>query len=376
MELTSTREIGYDAVRHLTRRQFFVSTLGIFSMPIVDHTQLRPFAGSILEAVRTPGEIARFVARTLVDANLAGHDSHGVLRLPGYCGSLQAGDILPDAHAVLIKRDRATAIVDGCLGWGQPAMQLAAETAVDLARECGLGGVVVRRSYHIGRVAPYVEHVALSGMIGIAMSNAGPGVAPYGGRQRVLGTNPFAWSMPIGDGLEPITFDIATAAIAEGKLRVARAHNRAVAPGMLVDIHGQESFDPEDFFSGGAILPFGGHKGNGISILAQMLGRALAGMDTSGFDGPRGANGPIILAIDPTCFTTSAEFCSEVAAQARLISESTPAVGFDEVLLPGELERRTVRDRMANGIPIPETTWAELTDLADSLGVTMIEGGA
>jgi uncharacterized oxidoreductase len=213
-------------------------------------------------------------------------------------------------------------------------------------------------------------------MIGIAMSNAGPGVAPFGGRQRVLGTNPFAWSMPIGDEVDPLTFDIATAAIAEGKLRVARAHNRSVAPGMLVDIDGQETLDPEDFFTGGAILPFGGHKGNGISILAQMLGRALAGMDTTGFDGPRGANGPIILSIDPTCFTTAAEFRAEVAAQARLIAHSTPAAGYDEVLLPGEPERRTKRDRAANGIPIPETTWAELTDLAESLGVAMIEGGA
>ena len=145
---------------------------------------------------------------------------------------------------------------------------------------------------------------------------------------------------------------------------------------MLVDRNGQETFDPDDFFSGGAILPFGGHKGNGISVLAQMLGRALAGMDTTGFDGPRGANGPIILAIDPTCFTTLAEFRSEVAAQARLISESEPAIGFDEVLLPGEIERRTARERSSSGIPIPETTWAELTELADSLGVEMIEGGA
>ena len=165
-------------------------------------------------------------------------------------------------------------------------MQLAAETSVSLARECGLGGVVVRRSYHIGRVAPYVEHIARAGMIGIAMSNAGPGVAPFGGRQRVLGTNPFAWSMPIGEDAGPLTFDIATAAIAEGKLRVAQANKRQVATGMLVDTEGAATIEPNDFFAGGAILPFGGHKGNGISILAQMLGRALAGMDTTGFDGP------------------------------------------------------------------------------------------
>jgi uncharacterized oxidoreductase len=182
--------------------------------------------------------------------------------------------------------------------------------------------------------------------------------------------------MPIGDRPDPLTFDIATAAIAEGKLRVARAHEIQVAPGMLVDANGQETLDPNDFFSGGAILPFGGHKGNGVSILAQMLGRALAGMDTTGFDGPRGANGPIVLAIDPTCFTVAGDFRAEVAAQAALISESSPAIGYDEVLLPGEIERRTTRQRTASGIPIPGTTWAELSDLAGSLGVAMIEGGA
>lgn len=345
-------------------------------MPTVDQQTLRSFAASVFEAVGTPVDIAVFVADSLIDANLAGHDSHGVLRLPGYCNSLKAGDIIADARAGLIKRDRATAVIDGALGWGQPAMQLAAETATELARECGLGGVVVRRSYHIGRVSPFVEYVARAGMVGIAMSNAGPAVAPFGGRQRVLGTNPFAWSIPIGENANPLTFDIATAAIAEGKLRVARAHDRQVAPGMLVDSDGQDTLDPDAFFSGGAILPFGGHKGNGISILAQMLGRGLAGMDTTGFDGPRGANGPIILAIDPTCFTTADEFRAEVAAQASIISRSAPAVGYEEVLLPGEIERRTVCERSAYGIPIPPTTWAELGELAESLGIAMIKGGA
>ncbi len=345
-------------------------------MPAVDHNQLRPFTTSVFAAVGTPGDIAAFVADSLVDANLAGHDSHGVLRLPGYCGSLRSGDIIPDARCALLKRDRATAIVDGSLGWGQPAMQLAANTVIELARECGLGGAAVRNCYHVGRVAPYVESVARAGMIGIAMSNAGPGVAPFGSRQRVLGTNPFAWSMPMGSNGDVLTFDIATAAIAEGKLRVARAQDKRVSNDMLVDSNGHPTDDPNDFFTGGAILPFGGHKGNGISILAQMLGRTLAGMDTTGFDGPRGANGPVILAIDPTCFTTESEFRSEVAAQAASISNAAPAVGYSEVLLPGEIERRTAVERRTHGIPIPDATWAELAQLADSLGIAMIQEGA
>ena len=345
-------------------------------MPIVNHLRLRLFATSVFERVGTPADLAAFVSNSLVEANLAGHDSHGVLRLPGYCASLQAGDIVPDARASIIARQRATAVIDGALGWGQPAMQLATDTTIRLARDCGLAAAVVRNCYHVGRVTPYVETVARAGMIGIAMSNAGPGVAPFGSRQRVLGTNPFAWSMPIGAAGELLTFDIATAAIAEGKLRVALAQNKSVDAGMLVDRDGQPTTDPHDFFAGGAILPFGGHKGNGISILAQMLGRALAGMDTTGFDGPRGANGPIILAIDPSCFVSQDEFQSEVAAQAALIGSSIPAAEFDEVLLPGEIERRSIRARGTCGIPIPDTTWTELAQLADSLGVAMVEKGA
>lgn len=331
--------------------------------------QLRELAKAILQRAGTPADLAGVVGDSLVDANLAGHDSHGVLRLPGYYGSLRAGDVVPDARAEVLSRDRSTAIVDGRWGWGQPAMQLATATAIELASEHALGAVVVRGCYHIGRAAPYVETVARAGMIGIAMSNAGPAVAPYGGKNRVLGTNPFAWAIPQGDGREPLSFDIATAGIAEGKLRVARAKEVDINQGLLVDRNGAPTTDPNEFFAGGAILPFGGHKGNGFSILAQMLGRSLAGMDTTGFDGPRGANGPIVLVLDPAAFTPFDHFTREVQAQGELITSSSPAEGFDEVLLPGEVELRTRRDREVSGIPIPDTTWSEIMALASELGV-------
>lgn len=338
------------------------------------HDHLRALAAAILEGAGTPPDLAEIVGNSLVDANLVGHDSHGVLRLPGYCGSLRAGDVIPDARATVLSQDRATAQIDGGWGWGQPAMKLATATAIDLAREFGLGAAVVKRCYHVGRVAPYVESVAKAGMIGIAMSNAGPAVAPYGGKDRVLGTNPFAWAMPRGEENPPLSFDIATAGIAEGKLRVARAKEQDVAPGLLVDRDGLPTTNPHDFFDGGAILPFGGHKGNGVSILAQMLGRGLAGMDTTGFDGPRGANGPIVIVLDVSAFGPLEHFAREVLAQSELITGSTPAEGFDEVLLPGDVELRTQRDRIANGIPIPDTTWSEITSLAAELGVLTTAG--
>src|SRR6478736_6114494 len=233
------------------------------------HGELRELSAAVLEGVGTPPDLARMVGDSLVDANLAGHDSHGVLRLPSYCASLRAGEILPQERATVISKDRATARVDGRLGWGQPAMLLAAGTAIELARQFALGAVVVDRCYHIGRVAPYVERIARAGMVGIAMANAGPAVAPFGGRDRVFGTNPFAWAMPRGEGQEPLSFDIATAGIAAGKLHVAKAKGELVGPGLLVDADGAPTQDPDEFFSGGAILPFGGHKGNGVSLLVQ-----------------------------------------------------------------------------------------------------------
>ena len=139
----------------------------------------------------------------------------------------------------------------------------------------GLGAAVVQNSYHIGRVAPYVEHLAREGMIGLAMANAGRAVAPFGGRQRVMGTNPIAWAVPRGGGQEPIALDVATAFIAEGKVRVARAKEVECPEGAIMDKDGFPSVNPNDFYNGGALKAFGAHKGSGFSILAQLVGVGL-----------------------------------------------------------------------------------------------------
>ncbi len=342
-------------------------------MPAVAAEPLRVFAGAIIEAVGTPAQVARIVGDSLVDANLAGHDSHGVLRLVGYIRSVRTGDIRPPVAPVLARRDRATACIDGGYGWGQPSMLLATETAIELAREFGVGVAVVQRCYHIGRVAPYVESIARAGMIGMAMSNAGPAVAPYGGRARVLGTNPFAWAMPRGEGRPPLSFDIATAGTAEGKLLVARSNGAQVAPGLIVDTEGEVSTDPEAFYAGGALLPFGGHKGYGFNVLAQMLGRGLAGMDTTGFDGPRGANGPVVIAIDVGPFAAPDHFAAEIEAQCELIAGSPPMSGFEKVQLPGDPELAIRAQRLAAGIPIPDRMWDDLRALAADLGVPPLD---
>ncbi len=333
-------------------------------MPDVRADLLHRFACELLCAVGTCVESATIVADSLIDANLTGHDSHGVLRLPSYLHGVRQGHLRPDAVAELVSESGATAIVDARDGWGQPAMWLATRAAISRARELGLGAAVVRNSYHIGRVAPYVEAVAAETMIGMAMANAAPAVAPFGGRSRVMGTNPFAWAVPRASGEPPICLDVATAGIAEGKLRVARSRGFPVPAGNVVDIEGRPTTDPADFYAGGALVPFGGHKGSGLSLLAQFIGRGLAGLDPSAYDGPRGVNGPFILAIDIARFSDPEEFRLQAEAQCAAVTGCLPAEGVESVLLPGqpELATRAIRER--DGVPIPDSTWSELVELA------------
>jgi LDH2 family malate/lactate/ureidoglycolate dehydrogenase len=337
---------------------------------VVRPDTLRDLVRRVLVAVGTPEDLATFVGDSLVDANLAGHDSHGVMRLLLYAQTARSGQVDAAARASVTRRSGATAVVDGAYGWGQPAMWLATETAIALARDYGLGAAVVNRCYHVGRVAPYVEHIAGAGMIGLAMANAGRAVAPYGGSDRVMGTNPIAWAAPRADGKPPVSLDIATAAIAEGKVRVAKTKGELVPPGVIVTAAGVPSQVPDDFYDGGALLPFGAHKGSGLSILAQVIGRGLAGLEPPTPTAHRGANGPFVLAIDVERFTPIAAFLDVIEAQCDEITGSTPMEGFDRVRLPGEPELEN-RVRRAEGIPIPDATWIELTALAEELGVRM-----
>ncbi len=247
---------------------------------------------------------------------------------------------------------------------------MATRTAGALAREFGISAVVVEHCYHVGRVAPYVEWLANEGMIGLAMANAGRAVAPYGSRQRVMGTNPFAWAAPREEGKAPVSLDVATAAVAEGKLQVARAKGLAVPADAIIDRDGLPSTDPNDFYDGGALLPFGGHKGSGLSILAQMMGAGLIGAHPDLLAKRRGANGPIVIAIDASAFVPLETFRARVEEQCAEIASAAPAVGFERVLLPGEAELDVREQRAQEGIPLPDATWAALVARAEALGVT------
>jgi uncharacterized oxidoreductase len=346
-------------------------------MQTVDPGCLRSFASEIIASTGTPWSQATIVGNSLVDANLAGHDSHGVQRLPPYVASAAIDDVFADVVPVIERIDRATVTVDAGWGWGQPAFALATEETGKIARSYGVGVGVVHRCYHVGRLAPYVESLARAGFVALAMSNGFPAVAPYGGYERVLGTNPIAWAVPRGNGRDPVSFDIATSGVAEGKLQVALAKEQQVAPGLIVDVGGNPSTEPWAFYDGGALLPFGGHKGFGFLVLAQLLGCGLAGLDTTKEMPPRekkrelgacGSNGPVLVVIDVGAFAPLSAFNEQIEKQCELIRNSPPAAGFDRVYLPGEKEVITAQER-ASGIPVPDSTWNALVRLGKEQGV-------
>jgi LDH2 family malate/lactate/ureidoglycolate dehydrogenase len=336
--------------------------------------ELRRLMREMLEAVGTPAEAAKFVGESLVDANLAGHDSHGVIRILLYLAMARCGEVDPTAEPALLGTDGATARVDGKWGWGQLSMRLATDTAIELARQNGLGAAAVVRSYHIGRVAPYVEQIARAGMIGLATSNAGRAVAPYGSKDRVMGTNPIAWAVPRADGKAPICLDIATSSVAEGKLRVAQAKGEAIAPGLILNSEGRPSIDPNDFYTGGMLVPFGAHKGSGFSMLAQLIGVGLAEATPDVLSVKRGGNGPFVLAIDVARFRPLEAFLGAVEDQVHEVNEAQATDGFDRVQMPGEPEVENRARRVTEGIPVPDRTWDELIAMAQELGVTVPAG--
>lgn len=334
--------------------------------------ELRRLSQDFLAAVGTPPDLALAVTESLVGAHLAGHDSHGMQNLPGYLNSARNGRIQPAVQPRVTSRQTATAVVDGGWGWGQPAARLATETAIEIAMEYGVSAVVIQRCHHIGRVGEYVETMAGVGMTGIVLANVGAAVAPHGGSERRLGTNPIAWAAPTADPQQPLLLDFATSTVAGGKLHLARAREQQTIPaGLILDDEGRPSTRLEDFFAGGVLLPSGGHKGYAMGVMMEVLGGVLSGGSPSCLPGYYGGNGTLVIALHIARFRPLSGFIEQVEQLSDALKNTRPAQGFEEVLLPGEPEARARRQRGEQGIPLPESTWQELCVLATQLGVSI-----
>jgi LDH2 family malate/lactate/ureidoglycolate dehydrogenase len=325
--------------------------------------ELIAVATAILTATGTQPERADVVARSLVEANVAGHDSHGVLRLPAYVEFVERGEVDPGAEPALVFQRGPVARIDGRRGWGQLAGQLAAATVVRLTRAHGVGVVAVDRCGHVGRLGEYVETLAAAGFVGHALCNAEPAVAPPGTAVRALGTNPVAWAVPRAVG-EPVLVDFATAELAEGKLQVAVSRGQKLNVPAVVDAGGRPSLDPADFYAGGALVPFGAHKGYALSVVAELVSRGLAsGAASDGRDTPYGM---LVLALDPAALGTAQGFLDAVESWCVDVRARAGEAG-SQVTLPGEPEARARAERRERGVPVPPVIWNTLLALRDRL---------
>ncbi len=326
----------------------------------------------IFMAAGAPRHIADSVAGVLVNANLSGHDSHGVLRIPQYLGWIADGSLLPVVEPKVMKETPNSLLVDGGQGFGHYAALRTVHMAIEKAKTGNVACANLVHMSHIGRLGEYAEAAASVGCIGIITCGVGLGcttptrVVPFGGAIGKLDTNAIAIGVPTGDGA-PFIADFATSVVAEGKARVALSKNLDLAEGCILDKHGNATVKPADFFEGGWLLPLGGHKGYALSLMTCLLGGLSPDLEL-GVDGMSGA---FIQVINVQAFTALDSYQRGVRAFLDGMRETPPAPGFDEVIVPGDLAHRRRVERLANGIELPETTYRHIQDAAAQLDVSL-----
>ncbi|MHB1005470.1 MAG: Ldh family oxidoreductase [Chloroflexota bacterium] len=337
--------------------------------------QLRRVTRAVFVAAGAPEDTAERMAETLVDANLSGHDSHGVLRIPQYINGIGQGEIVLTARPGVVRETATTALVDGHWCFGQVAAAYATKVAVSKAMEAGIAAVGLVRAHHIGRLGEYSEMAAAQGVILMLFAGGfggGHGAAPYGGVGVAFGTNPLSFGIPAGEK-DAVTVDFATTAVAAGKIRVALAKGEQLPVGYIADKHGRPTTNPADYFDGGFMLPMGGHKGYGLGVVVELLGQALTGAETlaeANLGGPFYArSGAFFVALRPDLFRPRAAFGERVDATIDHIKSVPTAPGVDEVLMPGEPELRQRKRREVEGIGVAEATWEAIRACSAPLGV-------
>jgi uncharacterized oxidoreductase len=328
---------------------------------------LRAFAASVFRAAGSDEREARLVGDHLVDANLAGHDSHGVIRIAKYLDWHARGLVVANQHAKVIRESPCHTVLDGQFGYGQVIGREAIDVVIGKARQSGVCALAIRNSGHLGRIGAWAEQAAQAGLASIHVVNTsgfGILVAPFGGTDRRLSANPIAAGAPTADGA-PLILDVSTSAIAEGKIQVALNQGKELPEGCTIDADGRPNRDPARFYGPpvGALLPVGGHKGYGLSG-GQTTNPANA---TAG----RLVNNMLSLVFDPAAFCGADEFNAEVTRMGQWVKGSPPATPGGEVLLPGEIERRTHAERETNGIPIDAVTRQQINDAVTKFGLEL-----
>jgi len=334
----------------------------------LDVNSLTVFGARVLGAVGCTQDIAKEVADHLVAADLAGVYSHGIFRLTQYAEQAREGRYRPEASPEMVTVSGGGCVIDGNEGFGIPAMHLATQEGIRQARESGMSAIGVRNVAHTGRLGEFTECAAEAGCLAIIFGGGArrdwPQVAPFGGTQGKLPTNPYSFALPGGDG-GPVVLDFATSAGAGGKIYAAKSAGRSLPEGLCIDRHGAPTTNPDDYFNGGALLPMAGPKGYGMALLGELMGEAVFGASMDGLNW-------VCIYVDLARFQDGSRYTRIAEEILSDVRTCPPAPGFECVEIPGERERRLRRERLETGIPIPVATLGGLNQTARKLGVSTL----
>ena len=356
-------------------------------MPIFTPEYMEKVCFHIFRAYGSSESEAETVARHLVGANLAGHDSQGVIQVPTYVERIKRGHIVPGAPFEVEHETPTTAVINGNWGFGFVVTERAMRLAIEKAKKHNVAAMTVHYQSHIGRLADYSMMAAEEGMIGLITADSGAGgksVVPFGGREVRLGTNPISFAVPSNQEA-PVFLDMATSIVASGKVRVARARKKEIPEGWILDAEGNPSTDPFDLPRGGGILPLGGdqgHKGFGLSFMVEMFSGILTGIgygtDPAAFEARHGIehrhnDGCFIAVFNVEAFRPLEAFKEEVSGLAEFVKTSAPSddVGVQH---PGEPEYLNELKLREEGIYIEDETWSKIEEVIGEKGLRDIIG--
>lgn len=346
---------------------------------IIDHGRLRTFANRIVAAGGSTPEEAAIVAEHLVEANLRGHDSHGVGMLVAYVRDFEAGTLKVNQKPEIVSDTGTISVWDAHAGYGQVVARQAVEWAIEAAKKHGVAVNGLRNAHHIGRVGTYGEIAARAGMVALHFVNVASGpppVAPFRGREGRFLTNPVCIAIPGTASNEPILLDFATSRVALGKVRVAHNAGKPMLDGALLDHDGQPTTNPAVMYTEprGVVLPFGEHKGSGLALVCELLAGAIVGSASVSTSTPpeRGIiNGMLSIVIDPGRLSTRDSMLAEIDAMLAWVKSARPSDPDLPVLVAGEPEQIAKAERLANGIYVEEETWNQLTAIAERYQISL-----
>ncbi len=345
-------------------------------MPTLRAPQLQEFATNLLQAGGASADEARLVGRSLVEANLRGYDSHGVMRIPYYVQAILDGEVIPGEELSVLDEGPSRVVADANWGFGQVQAVRLLKLLAGKAHASGQAIGTMTHSGHIGRLGEYCELAAAEGLVSLLMVNshgAAVRVAPPGGKAPRLSTNPLAIGVPFGK--EPLVLDFSTSATAEGKVRVKKIAGQQCPEGWLLDCEGRPTTDPNLLYGNppGSILPMGGsqgYKGFGLGLMIEIFTGAISGgVCARPVPFEKKGNCVFMMLVDPARYGGAEHFRSEVAQLVEYIKSCPRVDGCEEILLPGDPERQLLAKRTAEGICLDEENWNALVKLGEKLGV-------